>query len=82
EAVAVIYSMGSNWSTLGGADETENAETTTIASTCGLANYAMGNNDDYVSHERVERAGQEFNDIVSWISANILYAKLLAAGVL
>lgn len=81
EAVAIIYSMGSNWSTLGGIDETENAETT-IASACGLANYAMGNDDDYVSHQRVEAGANQFNDIVSWTSANILYAKLLAAGVL
>ena len=81
EAVAVIYSMGSNWSTLGGLDETENAETT-IASTCGLPDYAVGNDNTYVSHDRIEAGANQFNDIVSWISANILYAKLLAAGVL
>lgn len=81
KAVAVIYSMGSNWSTLGGVDETENAETT-IASTCGLANYAIANDNEYVSHDRVEAGANQFNDIVSWISANILYAKLLAAGIL
>lgn len=81
EAVAVIYSMGSGWNTLGGADETENAETT-IASGCGLSNYRKSSDNRYVHRDRVEAGANQFNDIVRWISPNILYAKLLAAGVL
>lgn len=80
-AVAVIYSMGRGWSALGGVDETENAETTTLSGGCVPANYAVSNDVSYVSHGIVE-TGNAFNDIVSWISPNILYAKLLAAGVL
>lgn len=82
EAVAVIYSMGSNWNALGGADETENSGEANIASTCGLVNYGTSNDNDYVSHGRIESGANQFNDIVSWISANILYAKLLAASIL
>ena len=81
EAVAVIYSMGSNWTALGGADETENGETT-IAGTCGLANYFVSNDDIYVHRGRIEAGANQFNDILIWISGNILYAKMVAAGVL
>lgn len=81
-AVAVIFSMGSNWNTLGGADETQNAGEANIGSTCGLGNYGVSNDRDYVSHDRIETGANQFNDIVSWVSPNILYAKLLAAGIL
>lgn len=80
KAVAVIYSMGSNWNTLGGADETANAETTiTGTAGCGSINYRVSNNPDYVDRDIVE-TGNTFNDIVSWISNTVLLAKLLAAG--
>lgn len=79
QAVAVVLSMGKNWSTLGGADEVENAGEANIASGCTAA-YDVAGDNDYVSHTPIETAGNEFNDIVIWISPNILYAKLLAAG--
>ncbi|MCW8955430.1 MAG: type II secretion system GspH family protein [Gammaproteobacteria bacterium] len=79
-AVAVIFSMGKNWLNVVSADETENAGETTRASTCGLPAYDVGNNNNYVSRDRVEIVGSEYDDILIWISENILYAKLLAAG--
>lgn len=82
DAVAVIYSMGGNWSNVVSNDEIQNGgEGAPIPSGC-TADYGVSNDNDYVSRARVEIAGSEYDDIVSWISANILYAKLLAAGVL
>jgi len=78
-AVAVIFSMGKSWSTVVSADESANAGEATLASACTAA-YDVAGDNDYVSHLPVETAGNEFDDIVTWISPNILYAKLLAAG--
>ena len=80
DAVAVIYSMGKHWNNIVSADEIENSETTIAGTGCGLANYAISNDNRYVHRESVEIVGSEYDDIVIWISPNILYAKLLAAG--
>lgn len=80
DAVAVIYSMGKHWNNIVSADELENSETTIAGTGCGLASYAISNDNRYVHRESVEIAGSEYDDIVIWISPNILYAKLLAAG--
>jgi prepilin-type N-terminal cleavage/methylation domain-containing protein len=64
-AVAVIFSTGKEGSTAGrGADEIAN----------------LAGNRVFVSHEMITTAGSEFDDIVSWISPNILYNRMIAAG--
>jgi len=79
-AVAIIFSMG-NRERPNSADENENAgDGTALASSCGLAAYQVGGDRFYYSAQRIEVAGQEFDDIVVWISPNILYAKMLQAG--
>lgn len=75
-AVAVIISTGEN--TAASADQLQNAGEATIAGCTG--GYGVSGDDDYVYHTPVEQAGQEFDDIVRWISPNILFARLLAAG--
>ena len=77
EAVAVIISTGEN--TAASADQLQNAGEAAIASGC-TTNYGVSADNDYVYHTAVEEAGNEFDDIVSWISPNILFAKMLAAG--
>ena len=80
EAVAVIFSMGTR-QRANSTDEDENAgEGAAMASTCGLPAYPVGGDSFYYTSHRIELAGQEFDDIVTWISPNILYAKLLQAG--
>ena len=80
-AVAAVYSMGKRWRNVTSAGEIQNAgEGAPIASTCGLAAYGMSNNNQYVFHSPVEIVANQFDDIMIWISPNILYAKLLAAG--
>ncbi len=79
-AVAVIFAMGTK-GRANSARENENAgEGGTIASTCGLPAYPIGNDTRYYSAQRKEIAGQEFDDILIWISPNTLYSKLLQAG--
>lgn len=80
QAVAVIFSMGTR-QRANSADEDENAgEGANVASTCGLPAYELGNDNFYYYAQRIEQNNQEFDDIVSWISPNILYSKLLQAG--
>jgi len=80
EAYAVIFSMG-NRQIANSTEEDENAgEGAARASTCGLPAYEVGADRFYYSAERKERAGEEFDDTVTWISPNILFAKLLQAG--
>jgi prepilin-type N-terminal cleavage/methylation domain-containing protein len=69
-AVAVIYSTGRNGASGGtGADEAENPN----------ANHT-DTNKLYVSHTPSATAGNEFDDIVIWISPNVLVNRMVAAG--
>lgn len=73
-AVAVIYSLGKNAPAGGtGADESANP------------NANSGNNDSvFVSHTPVGVGGTggEFDDLVIWLSPNILFNRMVAAGML
>lgn len=65
-AVAVIYSLGKNAPSGGtGADEAAN----------------LDGDPAFVSHEPAPAAGgNEFDDIVTWLSPNILFNRMIAAG--
>ena len=66
-APAVIYSLGTNWATGGtGSDEAENLDADKV----------------FVSHvpSSATASNGEFDDIVVWISPNILFSRMLAAG--
>jgi len=71
-AVAVVYSVGPNAATGGTSmDEAQNA------------NPNSANNDRvFVSRVRSNpgAAGAEFDDLVTWLSPNVLYARLVSAG--
>ena len=69
-APAVIYSVGGNAATGGaGADETANPN-------------PNGGSADllFVSHPKSGAVGNEFDDIVTWMSLNILFNRMIAAG--
>ncbi len=74
-AVAVIYSTGPNTARPdpGGARIDENANPNPNSA---------GSNRTFVSHERAGETAPngEFDDIVIWLSPNILYARMIAAG--
>lgn len=73
-APVVIYSLGNNAGTGGtGLDEAANP------------NPNSANNDQvFISHTPTDAAAPngEFNDIVTWISPNILYNRMISAGTL
>jgi len=64
-AVAVIYSRGKNGATTPASpDEQANSDTDRL----------------FVSHTPTSAGANEFDDIVIWLSPNILYNRLIAAG--
>lgn len=70
-AVAVIYSTGKNGASGGaGADEAENL------SPNGTDNHGYV----FVSHVPSATSGNEFDDIVTWVSPNVLINRMVAAG--
>lgn len=73
----VILSMGKNWASFTSADEVANAGETTMGGGPTGAVYRVANNKDFVSAGYNET---NFDDIITWISPNILYTKMIAAG--
>ena len=68
-AVAVIFSLGRNWTTGGtGTDEAKN----------------LDNDRAFIYHDPTDSnaANGEFDDLVTWLSPNVLYNRLAAAGAL
>jgi type II secretory pathway pseudopilin PulG len=65
---AVVYSLGKNRGAVGGADETQN----------------QNNDNDFVTHDPrpAGGGGGEFDDIVTWLSVNVLVSRMVAAGAL
>jgi prepilin-type N-terminal cleavage/methylation domain-containing protein len=74
---AVILSMGKNWASFTSADERANAGETTVTGGPTGAVYRIANNNDFVSTSYNETT---FDDLITWISPNILYTKMIAAG--
>jgi len=77
---AVIFSMGTRERGNTNREDENAGEGAAVNSTCGLPAYLMGGDEFYYSAQRRETAGSEFDDILIWISPNILYGKLLQAG--
>lgn len=70
KAIFVVYSVGKNAATGGtGSDEAANP------------NPNSPNNDRvFVSHTQSAAAGNEFDDIVTWLSPHILFNRMITAG--
>ena len=69
----VVVSLGADWAEFTGADvdATENSGETTIAG------YRHANDNDFVSTTYVE---DTFDDMISWMSSNILFTRMISAG--
>ena len=69
----VLISLGADWVTFTGAnvDETENSGEVTING------FRHGNDNDFVSTGYIE---DTYDDLITWISPNVLYTRLIAAG--
>jgi hypothetical protein len=65
----------------GSAEQTENAETTLGGGPLGV-NYRVSSNRVFTNALYRDDAGNQFDDLVTWISPNILYSRMVKAGVL
>ncbi len=67
---ALVFSMGANAGTFTSADETENAGGL-------LGTFPVPNDNEFVSRTYL---GDNYDDILVWLSPNILFSRLVAAG--
>jgi prepilin-type N-terminal cleavage/methylation domain-containing protein len=76
---AVVLSMGKNWATFSSADELGNAGEggTSVGGGPSGITYRIANNLNFVSADYSE---VNFDDTLTWISPNILYTRMIAAG--
>ncbi len=68
---AVVLSMGANWGAFSGADEVENSGEATVSG------YRMPADVSFVTSGYAEDV---FDDMLNWVSPNLLVSKLVAAG--
>jgi prepilin-type N-terminal cleavage/methylation domain-containing protein len=74
---AVVVSMGKNWAIFTAADEVANAGEAVIGGGPSGASYRIANNLNFVSRDYSE---VNYDDIITWLSPNILYTRMIAAG--
>lgn len=68
---AVIISLGANWASFTSAEEVENSGERTVSG------YRLPDDTDFVSTGYNETL---FDDLLNWVSPNILVSRLIAAG--
>jgi len=74
---AVVLSTGKNWATFTSADEIANAGEATVGGGPSGSSYRIAGNRDFVSTDYSEA---NFDDLLTWLSPNILYTRMIAAG--
>lgn len=79
QAPAIVYSLGKDWSSFSSPDQVENTGVMLGGGPSG-ASYRIAANTVFVARGRSNQPGAEFDDVVSWLSANTLYHGLVAAG--
>jgi len=79
QAPVVIYSLGKDWPDYSSPDQVENTGATIAGGPSG-SSYRIATNRLFVARGKSNQPGAEFDDVVSWLSANALYHGLVAAG--
>lgn len=67
----VVVSLGADWANFSGAEEVENSGETT------RSGYRHGNNTDFAVSTYIE---DTYDDLLAWMSSNILYTRMISAG--
>jgi prepilin-type N-terminal cleavage/methylation domain-containing protein len=75
-APVVFYSLGRDWSNYTSSDQQENAGEGANAL---LGGHAIATDDVFVSKVVSNIVGSEYDDIVMWISPQVLYARMMQA---
>ena len=78
-APLVVYSLGRDWPSFSSADQVENVGSTLGGGVSG-SSYRIAADRVFVSRRGSARAGTEFDDLVTWLSPNALYGRLVDAG--
>ena len=78
-APAVLVSLGKDWASASSADQLENLGATVGGGPSGR-NYSVASDEVFVSRTLGAVPGNEFDDVVTWISPATLYGELVAAG--
>jgi prepilin-type N-terminal cleavage/methylation domain-containing protein len=71
---ALIYSMGADWAIYTSAVQLENASTPLVSG------FRMATDNNFVNGIYAEEGSNAFDDILVWLSPNILYSRLITAG--
>jgi prepilin-type N-terminal cleavage/methylation domain-containing protein len=71
---ALIYSMGADWAIYTSAVQLENASTPLVSG------FRMATDNNFVNGTYAEEGSNAFDDILVWLSPNILYSRLITAG--
>ena len=87
---AIVFSMGRDWATFSSNDQLENAGETLGAGSVIIPSSPQANQNSYiiagdnvfVAADYNQVTGTEFDDIVLWLSENVLYTRMIQAGVL
>lgn len=75
----VIYSLGKDWTSFTSVDQLENVGDTLGGGASG-SSYPVAADAVFVARGRSDMSGNEFDDLVVWLSANALYRGLVDAG--
>jgi len=78
-APAVIISLGKDWASASSADQLENLGATVGGGPSGRT-YPVAADEVFVNRTLGARVGNEFDDIVTWVSPTTLYGDLVSAG--
>jgi prepilin-type N-terminal cleavage/methylation domain-containing protein len=78
-APAVLLSMGKDWASFASTDQQENVGATLGGGPSGR-NYPVASDIVFVARTQGAAAGNEYDDVVTWVSPSALYGQLVAAG--
>lgn len=75
----VVYSLGKDWAQFSSSDQVENVGANVGGGPSGTS-YRVAVDNVFVSRGRSIQAGNEYDDVVAWVSANAVYKRLVDAG--
>ncbi len=75
----IVYSLGEDWAGTTSADQMENIGGTIGGGASGQS-YTVNLDGVFVTRDRSELSGAEYDDLVIWSSPNLLYKLMLEAG--
>ena len=79
QAPLIVYSLGKDWAAFSSPDQQENAGASLGGGPSG-SNYPVAADLVFVTRNRSDLDGAEFDDLLLWPSANRLYSRMVEAG--